>query len=128
ALTFTSQTAYVRDQIYSFQDFNRFNSLPVFQSTTDLLQWEEYYSGPTEPSRFRDLIKDGIYCDPQLGCSDTIVGFDISQAESRQFSHEFRLQSSVDGPLNFSAGVNFLQYKTLEDYYVMFNLITLIAQ
>src|SRR3546814_8226537 len=32
ALTFTSQTAYNEDQTYSFQDYNRFKSLPVFRS------------------------------------------------------------------------------------------------
>src|SRR3546814_8780976 len=38
ALTFTSQTAYNEDQTYSFQDYNRFKSLPVFTATTPLLQ------------------------------------------------------------------------------------------
>jgi outer membrane receptor protein involved in Fe transport len=30
--------------------------------------------------------------------------------------------------LNFSAGANYTRYQTLEDYYVMFNLITLLAE
>ncbi|MBB5705936.1 TonB-dependent receptor domain-containing protein [Sphingopyxis panaciterrulae] len=124
ALTFTSQTAYNEDQTYSFQDYNRFKSLPVFTDTTPLLQGG-VLNPP--PSPYHDLIPGGIFCDPQIGCSDTIAGFDISQAKSKQFNQEFRLQSSFDGPFNFSAGVNYTRFKTLTDYYVMFNVLTATA-
>jgi len=35
SLTFTSQTGYNKDNYYSTQDYNRFNTVPVFNSTTD---------------------------------------------------------------------------------------------
>ncbi len=124
-LTLSSQTAYVKDKIYSFQDYNRFNTVPIFYDTSLLVSDP---NNPALPNRYRDLARGGIYCDPQIGCSDTMAGFDISQAESEQFSQEFRLQSSFDGPFNFSVGANYTRYETLEDYYVMFNLVTLLLQ
>jgi outer membrane receptor protein involved in Fe transport len=56
-----------------------------------------------------------------------MAGFDISQAKGTQFSQELRLQSSFDGPVNFSVGANYTKFKTLIDYYVMYNLITAYA-
>jgi len=124
ALTFTSQTAYNEDRTYSFQDYNRFKSLPVFTDTTSLIQGGD---PALPPSPYQKLAPGGIFCDPQIGCTNTIAGFDISQAKSKQFNQEFRLQSSFDGPFNFSAGVNYTRFKTLTDYYVMFNALTATA-
>src|SRR3546814_11574725 len=56
-----------------------------------------------------------------------MAGFDISKAKSTQFSQEFRLQSSFDGPINFSVGANYTKFKTVNDYYVMFNVLSAIA-
>ncbi len=122
-LTFVSQTAYNEDKTYSFQDYNRFKSLPVFTDTSNLRQ----PVFPDRPSQRAAMAPGGVFCDPQIGCSNTVAGFDISQAESEQFSQEFRLQSSFDGPLNFSAGVNYTQFETVIDYYVMFNLLTALS-
>lgn len=120
-LVLTSQTAYNEDHYFSSQDYNRFNTVPgVFNDSTGLVNTND-----GSPVTF---TKGGIYCDPQLGCSSSIVGLDRSQAKSRQFSQEFRLQSSFDGPVNFSVGANYTRYKTIEDYYVFFNIISAIAQ
>jgi len=122
SLTFTSQTAYNKDQTYSFQDFNRFNTVPIFTDTSQL-------SGPINGrSKWAYLAPGGIFCDPQLGCSNSLAGFDIAQAKGEQFSEEVRLQSSFDGPINFSLGANYTRFKTLVDYYVFYNLITAFAQ
>ncbi len=121
-LTFTSQTSYNADETYSFQDYGRFKSLPTFTDTTPLR-----FSIPTLPSPFVELAPGGVFCDPQIGCSNTVAGFDISKAESEQFSQEFRLQSAFGGPFNFSAGVNYTQFETVVDYYVMFNVLTALA-
>src|SRR3546814_5475113 len=56
-----------------------------------------------------------------------MAGFDIAKAKSTQFSQEFRLQSSFDGPINFSVGANYTKFKTVNDYYVMFNVLSAIA-
>ncbi len=129
SLTLTSQTAYVKDETYSFQDYNRFNTQPIFTDTSGLTVQERTPGNPTGggPSLFVDLAPGGIFCDPQLGCSNTIAGFDIAQAKATQFNQELRLQSSFDGPVNFSVGANYTRFKTEIDYYVMYNLLTAIA-
>jgi iron complex outermembrane receptor protein len=121
-LTFTSQTAFNSDRVYSLQDYNRFTSLPIFTDSSKLVR---HMDGA--PSEFRNLIPGGIFCDPQIGCSNTLAGIDISQAKSKQFNQEFRLQSSFDGPFNFSSGVNYTRFKTINDYYVMYNVLTAMA-
>jgi len=109
-LTLTSQTAYNKDQLYSTEDFNRFNTAPGFF---------------LDPGGDSEVGQDGQFCDPQLGCSDRLVGQDVSREHARQFYQEVRLTSSFDGPMNFVAGANYLSYRTLEDYFVMSNAISL---
>jgi outer membrane receptor protein involved in Fe transport len=112
-LTLTSQSGYNQDQLRSTEDFNRFNTAPGLFGTIE---------GPNS------LTPGGIYCDPQVGCSDRMVAEDLSQEHAWQFSQELRLASHFQGPFNFSAGVNYLRYQTVEDYYVFFNLVTAIEQ
>jgi iron complex outermembrane receptor protein len=77
----------------------------------------------------RTLVgRDGEYCDPQLGCSSTMVGQDVSKETSEQFYQELRLASNYEGPLNFVAGANYLHYHTSEDYYVFFNALSLFTE
>jgi iron complex outermembrane receptor protein len=122
-LTLTSQTAYNRDHYFSSEDYNRFNTLPgVFNDSTGLVN--AVVPGAPAPK----LTPGGVYCDPQLGCSSTIAGLDQVRAKSRQFSQELRLSSAFDGPVNFSLGGNYTDYRTTEDYYVFFNIVSAIAQ
>ena len=118
ALTLSSETAYSSDRVFSFQDYNRFNTR------------EGAFRTDFEPGDFgyRDnLIVDGEFCDPQLGCASRVVAGDVSTAKSVQFSQELRLASSFDGPFNFSLGANYLRYDTEDKYYVFINTITLFA-
>ncbi|MGE5565337.1 MAG: TonB-dependent receptor domain-containing protein [Parcubacteria group bacterium] len=127
-LTLTSQTAYNVDRIYSIQDYNRFNSFPVFRDTSDPA-WDcfaQNWAG--ECIDFSSYAPGGYFTDPQIGTSNTIAGFDLSRATSKQFSQEVRVQSDFSGRLNFSVGANFMRYKTEEDYFVLFNLITATAE
>ncbi|HTO42099.1 MAG TPA: TonB-dependent receptor, partial [Rhizomicrobium sp.] len=124
-LTFTSQTGYNKDYYYSTQDYNRFNTIPIFNNSDGL---EGFLSTPGNTTNYEPITPGGIYCDPQLGCSKSIVGVDISKAKSWQFNQEIRLASKFEGPLNFSIGANYTRYKTEEDYYVLFNLMTALAQ
>ena len=119
-LTFSSQSAVSWDSVYSFQDYNRFNTVPIFRDSS---QWLTF----GQPSPWRGMSPGGIFCDPQIGCSDRLGVFDISSAHSRQISQEIRLQSSFDGPFNFSIGGNYTKFRTQNDYYVMSNLLTAIA-
>jgi outer membrane receptor protein involved in Fe transport len=119
ALTLTSETAYSTDQVFSLQDFNRFNTASGAWSTTDNSGYDAIQRGVLDQS--------GVFCDPQLGCSDRLVAEDISTAKSSQFSQEFRLGSNFEGPFNFSFGVNFLRADSEDKYYVFFNSISLLA-
>ncbi len=114
ALTLTSQTGYNTDFLYSTEDFNRFDTTPGLFG--EGVQGCCGQPGPVDAG--------GVYCDPQLGCSTSMVAEDLSQEHARQFSQELRLASSFSGPFNFSAGGNYMHYQTVEDYYVFFNLLT----
>jgi iron complex outermembrane receptor protein len=105
SLILTSQTGYNHDSLWSTEDFNRFGSVDGFFGTDS--------NG-----------NNNVFCDPQLGCSDRLVVEDLSDEQSWQLSQEFRLNSNFSGPLNFSAGTNYLHYETLENYFVFINAIT----
>ncbi|MGI9361692.1 MAG: TonB-dependent receptor [Parasphingorhabdus sp.] len=120
SLTFVSQTSYARDRYYSSQDYNRFVSGPLFSDTTGLLDL-------VTPISQDHAAPGGIFCDPQLGCSNRLLSVDLSRSRNRQWSQEFRLQSDFDGPFNFNLGVNYLDFKTQDDYFVFNNAFTYIA-
>ena len=122
-LTLSSETAYGRDLVYSFQDFNRFNTAPGAWGGTSSALPEWIARGVLRT----DLGPHYTFCDPQLGCSDRLMAVDISTAKATQFSQEFRLASDFDGPFNFSLGANWLRADSEDKYYVFFNSISLIA-
>ncbi len=155
ALTFTSQTGYNHDFLWSAEDYNRFNTAPgIFMygvqtqpswQTGTLLpdphglghcQEDDGcdmaggplhnipFGTPCNPNTVRACILDGVFCDPQLGCSDRLVAEDLSDEHAWQLSQEFRLSSNFNGPLNFSVGGNYLHYETEENYYVFINTLT----
>jgi outer membrane receptor protein involved in Fe transport len=114
-MSLTSETGYLSDELFSTQDYNRFNTAPGAFDVSRL------------DARWRQGILDenGTFCDPQIGCANRLVAVDLSTAKSRQFSQEFRLGSNFDAPLNFSLGGNFLRYDTEDKYYVFINTLTL---
>ncbi|MDE2466192.1 MAG: TonB-dependent receptor, partial [Alphaproteobacteria bacterium] len=115
-LTVYSDTGYNRDFLWSSEDYNRFDTTPgIFIPDTG------YAS--------RHLIDPvtKMFCDPQLGCSDRLVVQDLATEKSWQFSQEFRAQSDLSGPFNFSVGANYLHYETTEDYYVFSNTFTMLS-
>jgi outer membrane receptor protein involved in Fe transport len=132
-LTLTSQTGFNHDFLYSIQDYNRFNTAPgIFYPAPD-------FGGPIYDSQGNvigvsaggnergQVSPDGVFCDPQLGCSNRLVAEDQSVEHAWQLSQEFRLTSNFSGPLNFSFGGNYLHYETAENYYVFINALTLYA-
>ena len=158
-LTFTSQTGYNDDFLWSTEDYNRFNTRPgVFayadptdpnpQNPNGLYQLlpepgvgvcksadsgaclgrapGDACSDPNYPSS-GFCVPVGIFCDPQLGCSDRLVAQDLNDEKSWQFSQELRLATNFGGPFNFSVGGNYLHYETEENYYVFINMLTLAA-
>ncbi|MBJ7498661.1 MAG: TonB-dependent receptor [Sphingopyxis sp.] len=124
-LKLVSQTAYARDRYYSSQDYNRFVSNQVFNDSSQPLN--DVFNRPIDTARYPGPTPDGIYCDPQVGCSDRLLSIDISRSRNRQWSQELRLQSDFDGALNFNLGANYLDFKSQDDYYVFNNFFTAIA-
>jgi outer membrane receptor protein involved in Fe transport len=142
-LTVNSETGYNRDFLWSTEDFNRFNTQPgIFAYDPDL------YTGDltTPDGNYRCFdgtlsmgsdqcgvvgafggTPTGYFCDPQLGCSNRLVGEDLSEEHSWQLSQELRLSSNYSGPFNFSVGGNYMHYETEENYYVFFNTLTAFA-
>jgi len=140
ALTFSSQTGYNNDYLWSTEDYDRFNTAPgVFQSTGNgvTLGQQQTLVSPypdcsvptTPPDPYFTVPQDGTWYfdDPQLGCSNRLVAQDISTERAWQFSQEFRLASNFTGPFNFSVGGNYMHYETLEDYFVFANTLTMFA-
>ena len=142
ALTFTSQTGYNHDYLWSTEDYNRFATrhgifgyVPALFGT--LIEPNGNYAcedvfgnftgyGTTCPAGSFGAPA-GNFCDPQLGCSDRLVAEDLSVERAWQLNQEFRLASSFTGPLNFSVGGNYMHYETQEDYYVFINTVTMFA-
>ncbi|KGB52709.1 TonB-dependent receptor [Sphingopyxis sp. LC81] len=126
ALQFISQTAYSRDRFFSSQDYNRFVTVPLFEDSAQ----PNLFIGnrPIDSANYPGPTPGGIFCDPQLGCSDRMISADLNHSRNRQWSQEFRLQSSFDGPVNFLTGANYLDFKSQDNYYVFNNMFTLIAE
>ena len=104
-LTFTSMTSYGKGDVWTKQDYNRNVATVPFNNT------------PFTPG--------GFFTDPQVGRTNKFTTIDVSSGRSEQFSQEFRLQSAFDGPLNFTVGGIHFTYRTLTDYYVIGNSLTL---
>jgi iron complex outermembrane receptor protein len=121
-LTVVSQTLYNKDEIFSTQDYNRFNTRPVLNDTAEGCYFQMNSGNPAING-----CPGGYFNDPQLGSSNTVILQDISQGTATQFSQEVRLQSNFDAPVNFSLGANYVRFQTDIDYYVFSNAFTLIA-
>ncbi len=119
SLTFTSQTGFNHDFLWSTEDYNRFNTSPGLFLPNVVLGGD----GVTE--QITDA--NGVFCDPQLGCSTRLVAEDLSDEHAWQLSQEFRLASNFSGPFNFSVGGNYLHYETEENYFVFINTITALS-
>jgi len=123
SLTLTSETSYLRDTIFSLEDYNRFNT------ASGAFDIDNAYStvGRSNADILISDLSGDIFCDPQVGCANRLVAVDVSRARSAQFSQELRLASDYEGPFNFSLGGNFLRYDTTEKYYVFINTLTMVA-
>ncbi len=132
-LTFTSQTLYNEDRVYSLQDYHRFALQPTFNDSRGVYTYYncDWISNPatcSNETEFANFTPGGVFTDPQLGPANAVAGIEISSSKSWQFSQELRLVSDFAGPLNFSAGANYLKFKGLNDYYLFFNVVTMLAQ
>jgi iron complex outermembrane receptor protein len=136
SLTLTSQTVYSTDEYYASQDYNRYATFPIFADSSqacDILLKYGQFNGVDCSSRgtyadgFYNVTPGGVYTDPQLGPSRSLMARDLSQVSSEQFNQEFRLSSNFDAPWNFSLGANFTHFETMNDYYVFINALSLVT-
>ncbi|HVZ68730.1 MAG TPA: TonB-dependent receptor, partial [Rhizomicrobium sp.] len=121
AITLYSDTGYNRDFLWSTEDYNRFDTAP------GIFNYPITHQGRDIVSPDPDVPGAGVFCDPQLGCSDRLVVQDLATETSWQFNQEFRFASNLSGPFNFSAGGNYMHYETDEKYYVFSNTFTMIS-
>ena len=132
-LTLTSQTVLNHDEYYATQDFNRFSTFPIFEDSNQTCgDFFDLFTGVCNNGTYAEgmyanLLPGGVYTDPQLGPSRSLVGQDLVEAESDQFNQEVRLASNFDAPWNFSIGANFTRFETRVDYYVFINALSLVA-
>lgn len=121
-ITVVSQTAYAKDYYYSSQDYNRYVSNPIFNDSEGL---NNVFNNPQAGL---GSAPGGIFTDPQLGASDRMLAIDINRSKNDQWTQEFRIQSDFSGPFNFNIGGNYLFFKSQDDYYVLNNTFTYLAQ
>jgi|HubBroStandDraft_2_1064218.scaffolds.fasta_scaffold03380_2 iron complex outermembrane receptor protein len=145
ALTFSSQTGFGNDFLFSAEDFNRFGAAPGLFAYTSPNGQQQFNGVGPDPSGAHvctfffcgtigapcaasepGCVPAGYFCDPQVGCSDRLILEDLATEHSWQLSQEFRLASNFSGPFNFTVGGNYLHYETYERYYVFGNVLTLI--
>lgn len=124
-LTLFTQSTYAKDDYHSIQDYSRYQSNPIFTEVPDVVY--------DRRGRVLDIVEfptssGGVYMDPQLGPSSGIEAVDLSRSDSEQWNHELRLQSAYDGNVNFSLGVNYLDFETSDDYFLFNNLYNAMAE
>ena len=142
SLTFVSQTVYSTDEYFASQDYNRYATVPIFEDSAQAGDFvrnkftnrPENFQGDFSPGAlgnyengFYNHTPGGVYTDPQLGPSRSMMARDLSQVESQQLNQEFRLSSNFDADWNFSLGANFTHFETVNDYYVFINVLSLLS-
>jgi outer membrane receptor protein involved in Fe transport len=116
------QATYAEDNFYSTQDYNRYVSNPIFNSSDGLLN----LFGQPLPGSIAS--PGGVYTDPQLGPSDRMLSVDLSTSDNSQFYNEIRLESSGLDRFNFSIGAAYLDFQTEDNYYVFNNTFSAVAE
>lgn len=119
-LRLTWLAGFTQSYIYTRQDYNRYTPSTNFNATPNPVN-----AVPVPPAVYAGiyagLFPGGVVSDPQNGPYSRFTTSDISWASTEQWSHEIRLQSAYEGPINFNVGANMLQFSGTGDYYVMFN-------
>ena len=113
-------TAYTDYKLYTRQDYNRYRPLTTFNTTPNPVNFFAAVPGYAT-SIYPALFPGGVIGDPQNGASNRFSTSDISSAYVKQWSHEVRLQSTYDGPLNYNVGLFMTKFTNDNDYYVFFN-------
>ncbi|HEY0646256.1 TonB-dependent receptor [Phenylobacterium sp.] len=125
-LKLTALSAYTVYKLSNRQDFTRYTTTAPYNATPNPVN---LFAGvPGYASIYAQLFPGGVINDPQLGPYNSQAVIDQSNASSDQWSHEVRLQSNFDGPLNFNVGGLYLKFKNRNEYIVTFNSATAFSQ
>ena len=107
ALTLSYTGSYSETEAFSRADYNRV--------------------APSRPFNITPLNPTGVFIDPQVGASDRFRTFQVGSGEAKQRTHEVRLQSSFEGPFEFSLGASRQKLDAHTDLYVTSNTLTAVA-
>ena len=107
ALTLSSLTGYMTDDVDNFGDFFGYIPSAGFNATP--------------------LTPGGVFTDPQVGALTHAAGFTRLTQPSKQYTQELRLQSDFSGPANFAFGANYLHYETTTTNSIYANTLTMAA-
>lgn len=128
-LLLTYLGSYSETDSASFEDYNKVAPTITFNPAAG-----PFYLAPGAEFVYSALFPGGVVNDPQLGASNLFRTFDISGGSSEQTTHELRLQSSYDGPLNFNLGAIHVDFEAIDPfdttagYYVLSNSLTALTQ
>lgn len=122
-----------RNDLYQFNaeldltDTLHLTSLTAY--TEDRLNTRAQFQSASIPFNTTAVTPGGVYNDPQTGPSRFLnLDFDYDNYRSRQWSQELRLQSSFDGPVNFSVGGFYLHLKRFNNIFILSNGETAVTQ
>lgn len=118
--------SYTKSSVVSIEDYNKVAPSIEFNTTAGAF---------TPLGAFYDSVfPEGYVTDPQLGRSNLFRTFDLSGGEAKQYSQELRIQTDLDGVLNFNAGIIMIDYEATspensqDGYYVFSNSLTALTQ
>ncbi len=117
-VTLTSTTSWSYNKAFTEADYNRATPTQNFNGNVPNIC--ALLGCPVS------LVTDanGFFDDPQVGRTNQFRTIDFSDAKSQQWTQEFHLSSSFEGPFNFSLGATYLHFKTTSNYYVTSNTLT----
>jgi outer membrane receptor protein involved in Fe transport len=82
---------------------------------------------PSTTFNVTPLSPGGFFADPQVGTGNQFRTFQFGVGGGEQYTHELRLQSSFEGPFNFSLGASYQKGTSTTDLFVTSNTLTAVA-
>ena len=113
----------------SIEDYNKIAPTVAYNETAG-----PFFLAPGAEAVYSLLFPGGVVTDSELGVSNIFRTFDESGGGSKQDTHEIRLQSDFDGPLNFNLGAIKIDFETTDKsdntsgYYVISNSLSALTQ
>jgi outer membrane receptor protein involved in Fe transport len=125
----TSLTSHNETSQVSVDDYNKIAPTVAFNATAG-----PFFLAPGAEAVYDLLFPGGVVSDPQLGVSNLFRTFDVSGGATKALTQEFRLQSDLDGPMNFNLGVIYVDGEAIDPqdnqagYYVLSNSLSALSQ